>query len=102
MLRIVIGQPGSADGPQDVVALARSLRDAGHEVIHAGSQEDVEPLAEAAVQEDADAVALVLDPGDESRAGPIRDLLLARGAGDIAVVEGSTAVDVLARIRDLG
>ena len=102
MLRIVIGQPGHADGPQAVVALARALRDSGHEVIHAGGQDDVEPLAEAAVQEDADAVALVIDPGGVTLAGRLRDILEGRGAGDIAVVEGDTTVDVLTRIRDLG
>jgi methylmalonyl-CoA mutase C-terminal domain/subunit len=103
MLRIVIGQPGPDDESQAVAALARRLRDAGHEVIHAGRQEEPEPLAEAAVQEDADLVALVLtDPDDDGPAARVRQQLAARGAGDIDVVCGAAPADVLALVHDRG
>jgi methylmalonyl-CoA mutase C-terminal domain/subunit len=102
MLRIVIGRPGPDDGPAPVVALARALRDGGHEVIHAGAQDDAEALAAAAVQEDVDVVALVT--GDDDAAGMttrLRRLLVDRGADDIEVLAGAGPTEVLARVAEL-
>lgn len=101
MLRIVVGQPGPGDEPGEVVRLARALRDAGHEVIHAGPQEAVESLAAAAVQEDADVVALLLGAGDAGDAmGRLRDTLASLGDDDIDVVADASWREVLARIEE--
>lgn len=100
MLRIVIGHPGNDDEPGEVVMLARGLRDAGHEVIHAGPQEAVEALAAAAVQEDADVVALVLDPADEGDVlGRMRDTLASLADEEIDVVAAEGWREVLARVE---
>jgi methylmalonyl-CoA mutase C-terminal domain/subunit len=104
MLRIVIGRPGPEDEPSAVVALARALRDAGHEVIHAGPQDEAEALAAAAVQEDADVVALLT--GDEEEARGTTDLLLgllgSSGADEVLVVAGRSPAEVLAGLVDRG
>lgn len=104
MLRIVIGRPGPGEEPQAVVALARALRDAGNEVIHAGPQDDAESLAAAAVQEDADVVALLADGDTDARGATdrMRELLDVQGADDIAVVAGRGPTDVLSALHDRG
>lgn len=63
-------------------AAARALRDAGVEVIYAGAGRSPEQLAEAALQEDADAVVA----GPAALAGRVAELLRAAGAGDVPVV----------------
>lgn len=100
MLRIVVGRPGPGDDPGEVVMLARALRDAGHEVIHAGPQDAVESLAAAAVQEDADLVALLLGADDAGDVlGRLRDALASLGDDETDVVADASWREVLARVE---
>ncbi|WP_205471424.1 hypothetical protein [Nocardioides sp. SYSU D00038] len=62
-------------------ALARALRDLGHEVVYAGPDQDPDRLAAAAAQEDVDAVVLTDDAG----AADVVAALDRRGAGDVVV-----------------
>ncbi|MCW2842872.1 MAG: cobalamin B12-binding protein [Nocardioides sp.] len=93
-LRVVVDGPGpdGADPVRD--AVARGLRDAGHEVIWTGLHQLPEQLVETALQEDADLVAL---PGaDDDFVGRVVDRLAERDASDIEVgAPGATAGDVL-------
>lgn len=76
MLRIVVSGPG----PE---ALARALRDAGHEVVVTGSLPSAEQVVATALQEDADLVGLTdVDPGHVRR---VAALLAERDADDVAV-----------------
>lgn len=70
-LRIVVGEPG----------LARSLRDAGHEVIYTGPDASPEQVVATAIQEDADQIGLT----NAALVGRLEDLLAERGVDDIAV-----------------
>ncbi len=90
-LRVVVAGP---DGPGDsrAVAVARALRDAGAEVVLTGGV-SAAGIAEAAVQEDADAVVVVDPP-----AGLLGGLADA-GAGAVVAVlgdAGGLSGDVLA------
>ena len=75
--RVVVAQPGPDRGDVGARALARALRDAGFEIVYAGPFETPEPVAEAALQEDADAVGLA--GGDATLVAQVVDALHARG-----------------------
>ncbi|WP_164519747.1 cobalamin B12-binding domain-containing protein [Nocardioides ferulae] len=91
-LRIVLAGPAGDVVDESlhlVEALARALRDAGHEVVYAGAAEDAERLAATAVQEDADLVGLCLGAGDRSGslAGRVAGRLADAGAPEVSVFE---------------
>ena len=62
-VRVVVGALGDDGEDRTTAALARGLRDAGMEVVHAG-RSSLEQLADTVVQEDADAVGLSVLPAD--------------------------------------
>jgi methylmalonyl-CoA mutase cobalamin-binding domain/chain len=84
MLRVlVVVSPDLIDDPS-WGAVLRVLRDAGHEVVHAGSLSSPEQIAAAAIQEDVDVVALVVraDAAENSRLG---DVLASAGVPEIGI-----------------
>lgn len=84
MLRVVVVGPGEHDAT--VSALARALRDAGHEVVRTGPDPTPEQVVATALQEDADLVGLVAAPGaDVTPWVRVRELLVARDAADVVV-----------------
>lgn len=101
MLRIlVVVDPALAEEPV-AGRVPRALRDAGHEVVHAGGLTEPGQVAAAAVQEDVDAVVL-LDAvaGDQARAG-VAEVLTAGGVDDVdvlAVGPDATGGDVLSAL----
>lgn len=69
--------------------VARALRDAGLEVIYTGLHQTPEMIAEAAIQEDVDAVGLSILSGAHLTLFPkILDLLKQKGAGEVVVFGG--------------
>jgi methylmalonyl-CoA mutase C-terminal domain/subunit len=56
--RILIAKPGLDGHDRGAKVIARTLRDAGHEVIYSGLHQTPSQIAETAVQEDVDAVGL--------------------------------------------
>ena len=56
--RIMVAKPGLDGHDRGAKIIARALRDGGFEVIYTGLHQTPEMIAEAAVQEDADAVGL--------------------------------------------
>ena len=56
--RVVVAKPGLDGHDRGVKVIARALRDAGFEVIYTGLFQSPAQIAEAAMQEDADAVGL--------------------------------------------
>ena len=56
--RVVVAKPGLDGHDRGVKVIARALRDAGFEVIYTGLFQTPAQVAEAAMQEDADAVGL--------------------------------------------
>jgi methylmalonyl-CoA mutase cobalamin-binding subunit len=95
-------------GADDLVeaAVARRLRHDGHEVVVAAPGSTAEQVAEVALQEDADAVVSVVDPGDRPVAGSpveagLEAALATLGLDDVAVVvvsAGSPPEEVVAAL----
>ena len=88
-LRILIAKPGLDGHDRGAKVIARALRDAGFEVIYTGLHQTPAMVAEAAVQEDVDAIGLSLLSGAHLTLFPaVLDELRRRGGGDIVVFGG--------------
>jgi len=61
-IRVLIAKPGLDGHDRGAKVIARALRDAGMEVIYTGLRQTPEMIAEAALQEDVDAVGLSIYP----------------------------------------
>ena len=93
-LRILVAKPGLDGHDRGAKIIARALRDGGFEVIYTGLHQTPEMIAEAAVQEDADAVGLSVLSGAHMTLFPeVMRLLAERGAGDIVVFGGGIIPD---------
>lgn len=103
-LRILVAKPGLDGHDRGAKIIARALRDGGFEVIYTGLHQTPEMIAEAAVQEDADAVGLSVLSGAHMTLFPeVMRLLKERGAGDIAVFGGGIIPDDdAAKLKQLG
>ena len=87
--RILVAKPGLDGHDRGAKVVARALRDAGFEVIYTGLRQTPAQIAQAAVQEDVDAIGL------SSLSGAHRELFPAvvralrdAGAGDAVVFGG--------------
>ena len=93
-LRILVAKPGLDGHDRGAKIIARALRDGGFEVIYTGLHQTPEMIAEAAVQEDADAVGLSVLSGAHMTLFPeVMRLLKERGAGDVSVFGGGIIPD---------
>src|SRR3990172_1444608 len=93
-LRVVIAKAGLDGHDRGAKVIARTLRDAGFEVIYTGLHQTPEQIVEAAVQEDADAVGISILSGAHMTLVPrVVVGLRANGAGDGLVVVGGTIPD---------
>ncbi len=103
-LRILVAKPGLDGHDRGAKIIARALRDGGFEVIYTGLHQTPDMIAEAAVQEDADAVGLSVLSGAHMTLFPeVMRLLKERGAGEIAVFGGGIIPDDDAvKLKDLG
>lgn len=88
-IRVVLAKPGLDGHDRGIRVIARALRDAGMEVIYTGLHQTPEQIAEAAIQEDADAVGLSCLSGAHMTLFPkVVELLRSRGATEIIVFGG--------------
>ncbi len=103
-LRIIVAKPGLDGHDRGAKIIARALRDAGFEVIYTGLHQTPEMIAEAAVQEDADAVGLSVLSGAHMTLFPeVMRLLKEKGAGDVALFGGGIIPEEdAAKLRNLG
>jgi methylmalonyl-CoA mutase C-terminal domain/subunit len=91
-IRVVIAKPGLDGHDRGAKIIARSLRDAGMEVIYTGLHQTPEQIVETAIQEDADAVGISILSGAHMTLVPrIVEGLRANDAGDVLVVVGGTS-----------
>jgi len=90
-IRVVIAKPGLDGHDRGAKIIARSLRDAGMEVIYTGLHQTPEQIVETAIQEDADAVGVSILSGAHMTLVPrIVEGLRANEAEDVLVVVGGT------------
>jgi methylmalonyl-CoA mutase, C-terminal domain len=86
---VIVAKPGLDGHDRGAKIVARTLRDAGFEVIYTGLHQTPEQIVETAIQEDADAVGLSLHSGAHMTLFPkVVRLLRERGADDIVVFGG--------------
>ena len=88
-LRILVAKPGLDGHDRGAKIIVRALRDAGFEVIYTGLHQTPEMIAEAAIQEDVDAVGLSILSGAHLTLFPaVIDEMKRRGGGDITIFGG--------------
>jgi methylmalonyl-CoA mutase C-terminal domain/subunit len=93
-IRILVAKPGLDGHDRGAKIVARALRDAGFEVIYTGLHQTPDMIANAAVQEDVDAVGLSIMSGAHNTLFPaVLDALRAKGAGDVVVFGGGIIPD---------
>ena len=87
--RILVAKPGLDGHDRGAKIVARALRDAGFEVVYTGLHQTPEMIANAAVQEDVDAVGLSIMSGAHNTLFPaVIQALQAKGATDVVVFGG--------------
>lgn len=88
-IRVVVAKPGLDGHDRGAKVVARSLRDAGMEVIYTGLRQTPEQIVEAVIQEDADCLAMSILSGAHNHLFPkVVNMLRERGVDDVLVVGG--------------
>ena len=88
-MRVLIAKPGLDGHDRGAKVIARALRDAGFEVIYTGIRQTPEMIAEAALQEDVDAIGISILSGAHGTLLPkIMEALRARDMADVPVWVG--------------
>lgn len=89
--RVLVAKPGLDGHDRGAKIVARTLRDAGFEVIYTGIRQRIEDIVSIALQEDVALVGLsILSGAHVALTQRTVDALRAADAGDIAVVVGGT------------
>lgn len=103
-IRVIIAKVGLDGHDRGVKIVARTLRDAGMDVIYTGLHRTAEEVVDAAVQEDVDVLGVSLLSGAHMTIFPkILKLLEQKGANDILVVGGGVMPDEeAAELKKLG
>jgi methylmalonyl-CoA mutase C-terminal domain/subunit len=90
-IRVVVAKPGLDGHDRGAKIIARTLRDAGMEVIYTGLHQTPEQIVATVLQEDADAVGISILSGAHMTLVPrILDLLRESEASVVVVVVGGT------------
>jgi len=93
-IRILVAKPGLDGHDRGALVLSRAFRDAGMEVIYSGLLPTPEQVAQMAIDEDVDVVALSLLNGAHMTAFPkVVRFLKEKGGGDIFVMGGGIIPD---------
>lgn len=88
-IRVLVAKPGLDGHDRGAKVIARAFRDAGFEVIYSGLRQTPEQIAEAALQEDVDVVAISILSGAHNTLLPKTvQALKVRGMGDVLVLGG--------------
>ena len=103
-IRVLVAKPGLDGHDRGAKVVARALRDAGMEVIYTGLRQTPEMIAEAALQEDVDAVGLSVLSGAHMALVPrVLELLQANGQGQVKVFVGGIIPDEdMPRLKEMG
>ena len=93
-IRVLVAKPGLDGHDRGAKVVARALRDAGFEVIYTGIRLTPEQIAEAALQEDVNVVALSLLSGAHNTLFPrIVDIMKQKGLTDVLTIGGGVIPD---------
>jgi methylmalonyl-CoA mutase C-terminal domain/subunit len=102
--RVLVAKPGLDGHDRGAKIVARTLRDAGFEVIYTGLRQTPEQIVSAALQEDADVIGLSILSGAHMHICPrIMQLLQDKQMDDVMVVLGGIIPDVdIPKLNELG
>jgi methylmalonyl-CoA mutase C-terminal domain/subunit len=103
-IRVLLAKVGLDGHDRGVKVVARTLRDAGMDVVYSGLHRTPEEVVNTAIQEDVDVLGVSLLSGVQLTVFPkLFKLLEDRGANDIIVIAGGVmpAEDVAA-IKEMG
>jgi methylmalonyl-CoA mutase C-terminal domain/subunit len=93
-VRVLVAKPGLDGHDRGAKVVAAALRDAGFEVIYTGLHQTPQMIANAAVQEDVDAVGLSIMSGAHNTLFPaVIEALRAQQANDVVVFGGGIVPD---------
>jgi 2-hydroxyisobutanoyl-CoA mutase small subunit len=103
-IRVMLAKVGLDGHDRGVRVVARTLRDAGMDVIYTGLHRTPEEVVTSAIQEDVDVLGVSLLSGTQLTVFPkIFALLHDRGAEDLIVVAGGVMPDNdVAAIKNMG
>ena len=104
-IRVVAGKPGLDGHDRGIKVVTRAMRDAGMEVIYLGMRLSVGQIADTAVDEDADVVAVNFAAADHLQLAPmLMEALRSRGCrDDLMVVAGGIIPDEdIPQLRKIG
>ncbi len=88
-IRVLVAKPGLDGHDRGAKVIARALRDAGMEVVYTGLRQTPEQIVQAAIQEDADVIALSILSGAHNHLFPrVMELLSEKGVNDVLVIGG--------------
>lgn len=88
-IRVLVAKPGLDGHDRGAKVIARSLRDAGMEVIYTGLRQTPEQIVASAIQEDVDVVAMSLLSGAHNHLFPkVVNLLKAENVEDMLILGG--------------
>ncbi|HYY91275.1 MAG TPA: cobalamin B12-binding domain-containing protein [Candidatus Dormibacteraeota bacterium] len=93
-IRVLVAKPGLDGHDRGALILCRAFRDAGMEVIYTGFLATPEQVAQMAIDEDVDVVAMSLLNGAHMTAFPrVARLVREKGGDDILLVGGGIIPD---------
>ncbi|NMB08367.1 MAG: cobalamin B12-binding domain-containing protein [Tissierellia bacterium] len=93
-IRVLVAKPGLDGHDRGAKVIARSLRDAGMEVIYTGLRQTPEQIVAAAIQEDVDVVAMSILSGAHNHLFPkVVNLLKEEGVDDVLIIGGGVIPD---------
>jgi methylmalonyl-CoA mutase C-terminal domain/subunit len=93
-IRVIVAKPGLDGHDRGAKVIARALRDAGMEVVYTGLRQTPEQIVAAAIQEDADVIAMSILSGAHNHLFPrVMELLREKGVDDVLVIGGGVIPD---------
>ena len=88
-IRVLVAKPGLDGHDRGAKVVARALRDAGFAVIYTGLRQTPEQIAEAALQEDVNVVAMSILSGAHPHLFPkVVNLVREKGMDDVLIIGG--------------
>jgi methylmalonyl-CoA mutase C-terminal domain/subunit len=103
-VKVLVAKPGMDIHERGVIVLCNALKDAGAEVVYTGLWQTAGMIVSAAIEEDADIVAVsVLDGNLLTIFKGIKEKLKERGVSDLPIVAGGIIQDeIKPALSDLG
>ncbi len=88
-IKVLVAKPGLDGHDRGAKVVARALRDAGFEVVYTGLRQTPEQIAEAAMQEDVNVVAMSILSGAHPHLFPkVVNLIREKGMKDTLIIGG--------------